>query len=341
MKKRALILLLVTMLLGISGCNNNKQKTSVLTNDVKKEATMQENELKKVIADGAKLLDEEKWEDAKSTFEKAISMDKSSKETYIDIKNRYMEKNRLDDAYYIIKLAVNNNVDTENMKKLLNDIKSKFEVTRLDVQLNKDSSYNLPTKILAKINNKEEKVDVTWQDKTINTNKVGTKVYKGKIDNYDREVQLNITIVKPKEVSKDIQKIKRTGGVSKVYESGGKRYLKFDEVEFYLNKGPEDNTAEIEAKKDGRYDLMPDNRVHDDYYIRNKDKSLKTYEVSPNAEIYVCGYTINKDDVRKYKISYDKFKTMDMGDRVQYKGILCHIYLENNVVVKIQQQYVP
>ncbi|HDK7173437.1 TPA: hypothetical protein PTV74_004027, partial [Clostridium botulinum] len=133
MRKKAIVslLLILIVMLSASGCGK-KQKTSVLTNDVKQQEAMKENEIKKFIKDGTNFLNAGKYDDAKSSFEKAISMDKSNKSSYIEIKNKYMEKKRIDDAYYFIKLAVSNNVDTENMKKLLNDIKSKFEVTKLD-----------------------------------------------------------------------------------------------------------------------------------------------------------------------------------------------------------------
>lgn len=344
MKRKAIIslMLILTSMVAISGCGS-EQKRSVLTNDVKQEAAMQENETKKFIKDGTDLLNKGKYDDAKSAFEKAISMDKANKGAYIEIKNKYMEKQRLDDAYYIIKLAISNNVDTENMKNLLNEIKSKFEVAKIDVTVYQNDKYNLPTKVKVKINNEEKEVDVVWDNINIDTSKLGTTKYKGKIEKYDRSAELNLKV-------KKIEKVKKIGGISKVYENNGKRYLKFDEVEFFLNKDVNDTTAEKEARKDGYSEHGPydgDNpfdsngRVYDNHYIRNKDKSLKTYEVSPNVQISVCGFEVKSDTVDQQKISYEKFKTLNMDDRHRYKGILCHIYLENNVVVKIEQQYIP
>ncbi len=158
MRKKAIVslLLILIVMLSASGCGK-KQKTSVLTNDVKQQEAMKENEIKKFIKDGTNFLNAGKYDDAKSSFEKAISMDKSNKSSYIEIKNKYMEKKRIDDAYYFIKLAVSNNVDTENMKKLLNDIKSKFEVTKLDAGVYQNHEYQLPDKIKAKINNEEQR----------------------------------------------------------------------------------------------------------------------------------------------------------------------------------------
>ncbi|EJO5347376.1 Ig-like domain-containing protein [Clostridium botulinum] len=204
MTKKSIILLtlMVTVMLSVSACRN-KQKTSVLTNDVKKEEAIQGNEIKKFITDGTNFLNAGKYDDAKSSFEKAISMDKSNKGAYIEIKNKYMEKQRLDDAYYFIKLAVSNNVDTENMEKLSNDIKSKFEITKVYVNVYENNEYKLPDKIKAKINNEEKEVLVVWNNNKVDTSKLGTVKYEGKIEQYDRIAELNLKITKKEEKSND------------------------------------------------------------------------------------------------------------------------------------------
>ncbi|HCL4453200.1 TPA: Ig-like domain-containing protein [Clostridium botulinum] len=362
MRKKAIVslLLILIVMLSASGCGK-KQKTSVLTNDVKQQEAMKENEIKKFIKDGTNFLNAGKYDDAKSSFEKAISMDKSNKSSYIEIKNKYMEKKRIDDAYYFIKLAVSNNVDTENMKKLLNDIKSKFEVTRLDAGVYQSHEYQLPDKIKAKINNEDKKVGVVWNNNNVDTSKVGTAKYEGKIEQYDRDVELNLEIIEIKkekeskkenntekvkkteenknEKAKEFKKGKKIGFISKIYEQNGKRYLKYDEVEFFLNKDANDRTAEKEAIKDGKKILTDNGRIENDYYIRNKDKSLETYEISLNVDIYVCKYRINENmntgDLQK--ISYEKFKNLGLSNRC----ILGYVYLENNVVVKIEEQFIP
>ncbi|ACA55128.1 hypothetical protein FDC45_00335 [Clostridium botulinum] len=379
MRKKAIIsllLILITML-GISGCGK-KEKTSVLTNNVKQQEAMKENEVKKFIKNGTNFLNSGKYDDAKSSFEKAVSMEKSNKASYIEIKNKYMEKKRIDDAYYFIKLAVSNNVDTENMKKLLNDIKSKFQVTKLYVNVYQNNEYKLPDKIKAKINNEDKEVGVVWNNNSVDTSEVGIIKYQGKIEQYDKIVELNLKVMefqkenKNQEV-KNVKKIKNSqeenknqevknsqeenknqkvkevedgkqiGFINEIYEQNGKRYLKFDDVEFFHNKDIDDRTAEKEAIKDGKKDLLLDGRMTDDYYFRNKDKSLEDYEISPNVEIDICRYHIDSNDVtsklQQIRISYEKFKTLD-NVYGQSKALL-YIYVENNVIVKIQEQYRP
>lgn len=316
------LILTFAIMLGVSACED-KQKTNILTNDVRQETSMKENQVKKLINEGADFLNEGKYDDAKSAFDKAILMDKANKGAYIEIKNKYMEKKRIDDAYYTIKLAISNNVDTENMKELLNDIKSKFEVTKLDVDIYQNNKYNLPPKIKAKINNEDKEVDVVWNNKNVDTSKLGTTKYEGKIEQYDRNVELNLKVIK-------VVKAKKTGYIKKVYEDNGKRYLKFDDVEFFL-----DEEAEIEAKKDPIFKVIG---LQDSYYIRNKDDSLVTYKISPNVSVYVYGFMLDLDTMDLQKISYEKFITFGWS---MDGGNLFHIYLENNVVVKIEQQFLP
>ncbi len=187
-------------MLGISGCSK-KEKTSVLTNNVKQQEAMKENEVKKFIKNGTNFLNAGKYDDAKSSFEKAILMEKSNKGSYMEIKNKYMGKNRLDDAYYFIKLAVNNNVDTENMKKLLNDIKSKFQVTKLYVNVYQNNEYKLPDEVKAKINNEDKEVGVIWNN-NVDTSEIGTIKCQGKIEQYDRCAELYLKVLESQKREK-------------------------------------------------------------------------------------------------------------------------------------------
>ncbi|MDS1008128.1 tetratricopeptide repeat protein [Clostridium sporogenes] len=369
MRKKAIIslLLILIFMLSVSGCGK-KEKTSVLTNNVKQQEAMKENEIKKFIKNGTNFLNEGKYDDAKSSFEKAVSMEKSNKESYIEIKNKYMGKNRLDDAYYFVKLAVNNNVDTENMKKLLSDIKSRFEVTKLYINVYQNNEYKLPDKIKAKINNEDKEVEVIWNNKSVDTSEIGTTKYQGKIEQYDRIAELNLKVLQsPKEKKenknkeekinkninnsqkpyndkniKEVKSGKQIGFINRIYEQNGKKYLKFDKVEFFKNKDSNDRTAEREAIKDGKEDyLFDDGRIANDYYLRNNDNSLEEYEISPNVQVNVCTYHINSNinTIDLQRISYEKLKTLD---NVYGQGnALFYIYVEDNVIVKIQEQFRP
>lgn len=335
-KKAIIILIIIITVLNLSACGK-KEKKIILSTDVKKEVAIQENETKKLIESGIKFLNEKKYDDAKSSFEKAISMDKSNRGAYIQIKNRYMEKQRIDDAYYIIKLAISNGVDTENMKELLKNIKSEFEVTKLSETIYQNNNYKLPSKIKVKINNENKDVNVIWNNNVVNTNKLGSVKYKGKIEQYDREVELDLKVIKAKKIEKaeKITKTNKIGWVKVPYERNGKRYLKVDEVEFFLEDKFTHSYIKKEALKDGVKLIEPV------YYIRNKNKALKEYAIYPKAEIYINSYMLEGGSADNKKITYEKFKTLDRYKRNKNNVILCKISLENDVISKIEQVYIP
>ena len=276
MTKKTIIslILILTVMLSVSACGN-KQKTSVLTNNVEKEEAMQENEIKKFIANGTNFLNVGKYDDAKSSFEKAILMDKSNKESYIEIKNKYMEKKRTDDAYYFIKLAVTNNVDNENMKKLLNDIKSKFEVTKVYINIYQNNEYKLPDKIKARINNEDKEVGVVWNNKNIDTSKVGTIKYEGKIEQYDRMAELNLKIIKVQEQEKSNPK-----NNNKVDSKNNNKVLehsKNNKVDFTQEKSLEYAKKYYKNNEDLSYSIIPEVKNQNDkkyYEIVVKSKSF-------------------------------------------------------------------
>jgi Tfp pilus assembly protein PilF len=333
-KRGALFLLSLVLLFTISGCGN-KEKTNVLSGDVKQEEVKQEEQIKKYISAGTDYLSVGKYDEAKTSFEKAISMDKANKGAYIEIKNKYMEKQRLDDAYYIVKLAINNNVDVENMTQILSDIKSKFEVAKLSTSVYQNNKYTLPSKVKVKINNEEKEVDVVWTNNNVDTSKIGSIKYIGKVEQYDRTVELSLNVMKT-------QKVKMIGWMSKVYEKSGKGYLDYDDVQFFLDKDGNDNTAENAAKQDGA-ELPPDGRLLDGVYIRNKNKSIKTYEISSKAEITVCEWRVgnNSNSINQHVASYEQLKSIVNNHSELIPGYFFYIYLENNVVVKIEEQYLP
>lgn len=68
--------------------------------------------------------------------------------------------------------------------------------------------------------------------------------------------------------------------------------LKENEIEELIKKG-------VNFLNEGKYDdayyiikLAISNNVDTDN-IRKNDKSLETYEISPKADIYVCGYLLD------------------------------------------------
>lgn len=134
------LLILIIFSISISGCAH-KDKEVVVTPNVKKTVKQAENQVKKNIDLGNKLLDSGKYDDAKNAYNKAIELDKKDKQTYLTIKDKYLEKNRIQDASDIVQEAINNDVDVADMKELLSQFKAKIEAMK-PAEENKASQNN-------------------------------------------------------------------------------------------------------------------------------------------------------------------------------------------------------
>lgn len=129
---------------------------------------------------------------------------------------------------------------------------------------------------------------------------------------------------------------KKIGYITKVYEKDGRRYLSFDDVKFLTG-----SEAVEAARKDGNAIFEKGNYyVLDDYYIVNEDKTLKDYVMDENASLSLLGFMVsdNGEDITNRRIDYIKFK-----EAINTKDYpkLCYIYIKNNVVIKVEGQYVP
>jgi len=360
------------------------------------------NKIRQNIEQGSTNLDLGKVNEAKKSFEQAIFLNKGNKETYILIKDEYLNSGRLDDALSILKEGKTNKIT--DLESLIKDIKQKFEVSNLKESIYQNETYSFPNKAMIKINDEDINVAVKWNDALIKTNKLGVFVFEGMAEEYERSVKLtlhiNPKIISIKEISastiqgrqynlplkvtatfsdqtikevdvkwppnrldsgtvgtrdfigtvqsyekkirmqvivkpKPIVKSKQIGYIYMVYEDGGKRYLNFDDVKFLTG-----NTAIEAAKKDGAATYENGKYyVDDDYYIVNSSKELKSYVISDNASINLLGFLINplNNDINNHSASYDTFKSVYN----RYGQMLCYIYTQDDVVVKIEGQYTP
>lgn len=164
--------------------------------------------------------------------------------------------------------------------------------------------------------------------KNVDTSKAGTFTYDGVVEQYGRSVKFILNVL-------PIIKEKKIGYVKDVYQSNGKRYIKLDEVEFYMgNKAIEEG---IKDKSENVYFADGKYHIYDDYYIRNKNPEIKIYEISEDATFNVCIYHYNLEgnsSITK-SVSYSEFKKFSKETRLTW------IYLEKNVVVKTEEQYTP
>ena len=150
------------------------------------------------IQQGTTLLALGKFNDAKKSFGQAVSLQKENKDTYILISEEYLKSKRLDDSMSILKEGKNNKVT--GLESFMVDLKQKFEVSNLEATIKQTETYNFPPKTMIKINNEDINLPIQWKDKKLETNKLGTFVFEGISEEYERLVKLTVHIV-PKIVS--------------------------------------------------------------------------------------------------------------------------------------------
>lgn len=345
MNKKFMVLSLVSSLFittSLYGCNA-KDKEIVLSKNVQSDIKSTENEILEYMTEGKSYLKENNFDSAKTSFENAISKDKSKSDIYIEIKDIYMEAMRYDDAYYFIKLAVDNNIDKDNMLTILDDIKQNFEVITHNITTKLNSNYsvyeymNIPIEINGKSINLSVKLDNISQDTVLDTSKETTHTFNGTSYEYGREIVINIIVRKP-EIKKTL------GFITNYYESNGSSYISFDDAE--MLSGEEGDKAYIE---DGK----PYGESYHCYYLRNNNSSPKDYRLSKDCENSLLIYNnsienelpgptrtnVNINTLKDYiKDSLNKY-TDNASDRTN--ALLFYITTEDDVVKKIEMQYTP
>lgn len=243
-------------------------KENVLYEDAEEQATVEENEVKHYIEEGNKYLDESNYQEAWKSYEEAIGIMKNNKETYVAIKNKYIEKGLYDDAYYVTRLAVDNEVDTENMMIELNEIKTNLSEITLTEEVYKGDNYSLPKETKINIIGKETSVPIIWNNNNVTTNKIGQYVFEGELDGYGKKVTLTLNVKYRELENKQVLINSIEDGIVKV-----------DYIEFFLYP-----QAAEEAKKDGVY--------NEDYYwnkyLRNKTKENETISLAKDVKIRMC-----------------------------------------------------
>ncbi|WP_346912493.1 hypothetical protein [Clostridium sp.] len=337
--------IMVTGTIMIGGCKN-KDKEIVLSDNVAEDIQVEENEIEKHIKEGNKFLEEKNYTEARKSYEAAIAKGKNDKQIYMDIKDQYLNKNRYDDAYYIIKLAIENKVDIDNMEKVLTSIRDKMESVELSYEIYEDNvSFVLPEEVDIAVDNNKVKDYVLWGKENLGiSNKPGQYSYNGVTKEYGRNVHATLNIKEniKENVKEDVYDSK-IGYVKNIYTDNDTVYISFDEVEFYTGE-----EALAEAKKDNKAIKEEDGGyiVYDDYYIRNSVVEAKVYEVSKDVAMNLLAYEVNPDNnkIDFQKVNYDTFKKhIDKynKDTSAERALLCKVDMKNNIVASMSRQFTP
>ncbi|WP_346936536.1 tetratricopeptide repeat protein [Clostridium sp.] len=343
----AFVIVTSTVIMG--GCKS-KDKEIVLSKNVAKDIQVEENEIEKYIKEGNKFLEEKNYTEARKSYEAAIAKGKNDKQIYMDIKDKYIEKGRYDDAYHIIKLAIENKVDTENMEKELTSIRDKMEIVELSYEIYEDKdSFVLPEEVDITVDNNKVKDYVLWEKEnhTI-SNKPGQYSYNGVTKEYGRNVHVTLNVkanIKEdiKENAKEDIYDSKFGIVKDIYTDNGTVYISFDEAEFYF--GWEEAVAEAVKdnkamqKEDGTYTLP------DPYYIRYHIGEIKVYEVSKDASFNLLSYDVdpsNNHTSELQSVDYSTFKKkIDNWKGGYVSNLQFNVDMKNGIVTKMSKQYTP
>ncbi|MCB2355154.1 hypothetical protein [Clostridium estertheticum] len=161
-------------------------------------------------------------------------------------------------------------------------------------------------------------------------------VYQKRTFSLSKKVSIKETKAHSIVNNKLIIKSKQIGYISNVYDKNGKRYLSFDDVKFLIG-----NDAIEAAKNDGNA-LYEDGKyyVYDDYYIFDNNKTIKNYVIASTASLNVLRFLINplNNDISNQPTTYSTFKRVANS---MNEHMLCYIYTQNDIVVKVEGQYTP
>lgn len=311
------------------GCTPNNKEIVVTTKDIAESDTKEDVTL---IQLGTDYLNLGRYNEAKEVFLKILEKYKDNASKYIEIKDKYIAANRLDDAYFIINLAITNNVDVDNMKNILAEIQNQFEIVTLSDEVLQYESFYLPSKVKVKINNIEEELKVNWEESYVNTNNYGTYEYIGKTEEYNHIVKFTLKI---KELVKKTMKI----AIDYVYTGeDNKNYVSTLKVKEFL-----DGDAG-KAKVQEITEIVPyyDKEIYDKVALIDTKSKKISYEISEN-----CVFKLPAFLKASYENNFEPYDVMILEDeaidgRIEYLlgyGYLDNeiytITLENNIVTSI------
>lgn len=135
------------------------------------------------------------------------------------------------------------------------------------------------------------------------------------------------------------EKITKTGFIKYIKKKNNKTIIFMDNIEFYLGED-----AKKEYFKDHQ-ETSEDEWGHD-YYYRNIEPKIIPYELSKDAEIYICEFAINPstNSLNLVPISVDTLKTYVNNSRKEHldeRAFLFSFQLKDNKITELKMQYTP
>ena len=348
-------------------------KENILLNDVKSQSKVEQQEINTAIENGNKYLEEKNYDKARKWYEKAISISKANVDTYKKIEDKYLEKGRSDDAYRIIRLAIDNGVDVENMKKELKSIEDTFDVIVMNKVIYAGENYKLPNEVSLDVNGSKVTGKIKWNNDKVKNSVVGIFTYGGNIAQYGRKVILNLeikdknnnVIVENKKNDKDEKKNETNPIQSDIYvdeksyftgtklcyvtKFEGKEYnrvLVLKEVEFYegeeaIKQASVDGNDALDRKL-GKYYIRINDGDEEEYYVSEECPWIVSYDlikycnnVSLVASTFFYGVSCEMaQGIYRKQCEADEWNVPGFSS----KGMFAKVYIENGVVEKVEMQ---
>jgi len=132
----------------------------------------------------------------------------------------------------------------------------------------------------------------------------------------------------------------RVAYLGEIYQEDGLYYAYADFIDWY--EGEEADRIFLEREADSGLDGAPDG-----YYIVNDDTTEEKLKLAPDAQVYMqlynrTGDAAEADTVWNEQIDLDKFVSLLAEDsEIDLRDFPYHLTVENGVVVKITQQFIP
>jgi hypothetical protein len=131
---------------------------------------------------------------------------------------------------------------------------------------------------------------------------------------------------------------RQMGYVKKIYTMSGKYYLEIDYIQWFMG-----DAAEKAMREDGECPKTGECEVLDDYYIRNANPLIRTFEISPDVVITMQTYDMEATgQIQGQEITIGQFSQIFNNNlKPNLKNVPYIVEIENKLITKINEQYIP
>ncbi|MFA5872167.1 MAG: hypothetical protein WC858_05645 [Parcubacteria group bacterium] len=131
---------------------------------------------------------------------------------------------------------------------------------------------------------------------------------------------------------------RQIGYIKKVYAKGGKNYLNIDYIQWLSG-----DAAEKAMREDGACPKAGECVVLNDYYIRNVNALIRTFEISPEAQITMQTYDVEATgQIQSQTINLAQFGQIWISNqKLSLREVPYIVEIQNQQIIKINEQYIP